>query len=40
MSIMCRKFTETRLEVVDLAKRIHASTLSMWTEEIKAKSEE
>ena len=43
MSVICRKgFTETRLEDVDLCKTqpCNASTLSTWTKEIKAKSEE
>ena len=32
--------TGTRLEDVNLSKRPHASLLTIWTEEIKAKSEE
>ena len=41
MLVICSNFlTDTRLGDVDLSKTSRASTLSIWTEEIQAKTEE
>ena len=42
VSNLQKVFTETNLEnvVINFLKRSHASTMSIWTEDIQAKSEE
>ena len=39
MSVICKEFL-LKLALRTFLKRSHASTLSVWTEEIKAKGEE